>query len=256
MCTESQFREPRYAQWCRALKEIPALHRKLWEFVYTLQVLETAGLLQPGRRGLGFGCGREPLAALMAARGCEVVATDLDAAASAGHGWIETDQHAARLDDLNDRGICPPEQFERRVRFLSADMNAIPEALSGFDFVWSCCSLEHLGSIEHGLGFVRRAMRCLRPGGIAAHTTEFNLSSNLRTVESRDLSVFRRHDLERLVRDLKREGHSAWPLNFNPGDGPIDRYVDLPPYRSEPHLKLRLDRFVITSIGLVIQRAA
>ena len=255
MCTERQFREPAYAQWCRALKEVPMLHRKQWEFVYAMQVLETAGLLHPGRRGLGFGCGREPLAALIAARGCEVVATDLDAATAAGHGWVETEQHAARLDDLNDRGICPPEQFQQRVRFLHADMNAIPEALSDFDFVWSCCAFEHLGSIEHGLAFVRRAMRCLRPGGIAVHTTEFNLSSNQRTVESRDLSVFRRQDLERLVRDLEAAGHRPWPLNFNPGNGPLDRYVDLPPYRSEPHVRLRLDRFVITSIGLVIQRA-
>ncbi len=255
LCTEGQLREPAYARWCRELKEVPALHRKQWEFAYAMQVLEAAGLLQPGRRGLGFGCGREPLAALMAALGCEVVAMDLDAAAAAGHGWIETDQHAARLEDLNDRGICPPELFARRVRFRPADMNAIPEDLAGFDFVWSCCAFEHLGSIEHGLAFVRRAMRCLRPGGIAVHTTEFNLSSNQRTAESRDLSVFRRQDLERLVRDLEAAGHRPFPFNFNAGNGPLDRYVDLPPYRSEPHVRLRLDRFVITSIGLVIQRA-
>ena len=51
----------------------------------------------------------------MAARGCTVVATDLDHETAAGHGWIETEQHAARLDDLNDRGLCPPEAFRERV---------------------------------------------------------------------------------------------------------------------------------------------
>lgn len=258
LCTGSQFREPAYARWCRALREFPTLHRKQWEFVYALQVLETANLLQPGRRGLGFGCGREPLAAAMAARGCEIVATDLDATTAAEHGWIKTDQHAAQLEDLNDRGICPAELFARRVRFQPANMNAIPEEFGGFDFVWSSCAFEHLGSIEHGLAFVQRAMRCLRPGGIAVHTTEFNLSSNLRTIESRDLSAFRRQDLERLVGRLEEEGHRVWPLNFNPGSGPIDRYVyvDLPAQRPQPHLKLRLGRFVFTSIGLAIQRGA
>ena len=56
---------------------------------------------------------------------------------------------------------------------------------------------------------------------------------------------------------LEEEGHRVWPVNFNPGSGPIDRYVyvDLPPYRPELHLKLRLGRFVFTSIGLAIQRA-
>jgi 2-polyprenyl-3-methyl-5-hydroxy-6-metoxy-1,4-benzoquinol methylase len=208
LCTEGQFRERLYAHWTRAFHETPVAHRKQWEFVYLLQVLEVAGMLAPGRRGLGFGCGREPLAALMASRGCDVLATDLDAATAAGHGWIETDQHAARLEDLNDRGICPADVFAQRAQYRAVDMNAIPDDLKEFDFVWSSCAFEHLGSLEHGLAFVRRAMRCLRPGGIAVHTTEFNLSSNLRTLESPDLSVFRRQDIERLFRQLEAEGHA------------------------------------------------
>ena len=256
LCTQSQFNEPEYLRWCRALREIPGLRRKQWEFVYAIQVLESAGMLQPGRRGLGFGCGREPLeplVALLAARGCEVVATDQHATMVAGHGWIETDQHSASPVDLNDRGICPPELFARNVNFQAIDMNDISPDLVGFDFVWSCCSFEHLGSIEKGLEFVRRAMHCLRPGGIAVHTTEFNLTSNLRTIESTDRSIFRRQDLERLVRRLEEDGHRVRPFNFNPGTGPVDRYVDLPPYRHEPQLKLRLDRFVFTSIGLAVE---
>ena len=254
LCTASQFAEPTYRRWCRALREPPTLGRKQWEFVWLLQCLDRAGKLAPGRRGLGFGCGREPLAAAMAARGCTVVATDLDHETAAGHGWIETGQHAARLDDLNDRGLCLPEAFRERVEFRPQDMNAISEDLTGFDFVWSSCAFEHLGSIERGLAFVTRAMQCLKPGGLAVHTTEFNLSSNGPTVESEDLSVFRRQDIERLVRALEREGHRVWPLNLQPGTGPVDRYVDVPPYRSEPHLKLRLSRFVITSIGIAIER--
>ena len=255
LCTRSQFHESLYASWCREIGEVPMLHRKQWEFVYLLQVLETAGMLQAGRRGLGFGCRREPLAAAMAARGVEVVATDLDPAPATGHGWIETDQYAAQLEDLNSRGICPPQVFAQRVSFRPADMNAIPDDLVGFDFVWSSCAFEQLGSIEHGLRFVRRAMRCLRPGGIAVHTTQFNLSSNVRTLESRDLSVFRRKDIERVIAQLEEEGHRAWPRNLNPGSSPVDHYVDLPPFRSEPHLKLKLGRFVSTSIGLAIQHA-
>ena len=255
LCTEGQFREAVYARWCREIRELPVLHRKQWEFVYVLQVLEQSGLLIPGLRGLGFGCGREPLAAYFATRGCTIVATDLDAAAAHGHGWVETDQHATRLEDLNDRKICPDDLFAERVSFRPADMNAIPADATGFDFVWSCCAFEHLGSIEHGLRFVRAAMRCLRPGGIAVHTTEFNLSSNLRTIESPDLSVFRRQDIERLAASLTATGHRVAPLNLHPGAGPIDRYVDLPPYRNEPHLKLRLNQFVLTSIGLTVHKA-
>ncbi len=110
LCTARQFAEAPYREWCRAIREPPTLHRKQWEYAWLLQCLERSGKLQPGRRGLGFGCGREPLAAAMAARGCEIVATDLDQEMAAGHGWIETGQHAQRLDDLNERGICPHER--------------------------------------------------------------------------------------------------------------------------------------------------
>ncbi|HEY2967231.1 MAG TPA: FkbM family methyltransferase [Casimicrobiaceae bacterium] len=254
LCTESQLREPVYLTWCDAMREAPTLHRKQWEFVYILQALASRGMLEPGRRGLGFGCGREPLAAVMANRGCEIVATDLDATAAAGLGWIETDQHSSALEELNVRGICDPEQFSQRVSFRTEDMNRISPELQGFDFVWSSCAFEHLGSIRRGLDFVVNAMRCLRPGGVAVHTTEFNLTSNYRTIEAHNLVFFRRYDIEQLIGALKHAGHVVAPLNLNPGSGSLDRFVDLPPYRSEPHLRLRMDRYVATSIGLIIER--
>jgi FkbM family methyltransferase len=254
LCTESQLREPVYRVWCDALREAPTLHRKQWEYVYILQALAIRGMLEPGRRGLGLGCGCEPLAAAMASRGCEIVATDLDATAAAGLGWIETDQHASALEDLNARGICDPELFRQRVSFRAEDMNRISPDLLNFDFVWSSCAFEHLGSIRHGLEFVVNAMRCLRSGGVAVHTTEFNLTSNYRTVETHNLVVFRRYDMEQLIRTLEHAGHAVASLNLNPGSGPVDRFVDLPPYRSEPHLRLRMDRYVLTSIGLIIER--
>ncbi|MEP7181737.1 MAG: class I SAM-dependent methyltransferase [Betaproteobacteria bacterium] len=253
LCTQGQFAEPAYLRWCTELREPPALKRKQWEFVYILEVLDRQGLLAPGRRGLGFGCGREPLAAVMANRVCEIVATDLAADAAKGLGWMETDQHAAGIDDLNDRGICDPARFRDRVSFRSADMNAIAADLVGFDFVWSSCAFEHLGSIGHGQRFVVNAMRCLKPGGIAVHTTEFNLSSNYRTIEAHNLVVYRRSDIERLVALLDAAGHVVAPLNLNPGAGELDRHVDLPPYRTEPSLRLKLDNHVFTSLGLVVR---
>jgi len=253
LCTEGQFREPVYADWCTELHETVMMHRKQWEFVYILQALQIHGKLQPGMRGLGFGCGKEPLAAVMAKRGCEVVATDLDAAAVVGKGWAESGQHASQLEDLNARGICEPEQFRSLVSFRAQNMNEISPDLTGFDFVWSSCAFEHVGSIARGLQFVMNAMRCLKPGGIAVHTTEFNLTSNFTTLETPDLVIFRKHDIEHLVRQLERSGHEVQPLNLNPGSGELDRHVDLPPYKQEPHLRLMLDRYVTTSIGLIVR---
>lgn len=43
-----------------------------------------------------------------------------------------------------------------------------------------------------------------------------------------------------------------WFGAFKPdGSGP---FVDLPPYRDNPHLRIKLRRFVTTSVGLIVRR--
>jgi hypothetical protein len=60
--------------------------------------------------------------------------------------------------------------------------------------------------------------------------------------------------MEELISTLEHAGYAVASLNLNPGSGPVDRFVDLPPYRSETHLRLRMDRYVFTSIGLIVER--
>ncbi len=251
LCTASQFAEPAYARWCEEIGEVPRSHRKQWEFVFILQTLARHGMLSPGRSGIGFGVGEEPLPALMARHGVAVIATDLAPEAAAGKGWVETAQHAASRDQLNARGICPPDDFDRLVRFRPADMTDLPTDLEPADFCWSACAFEHLGSIEAGLEFVIGSTRLLRPGGLAVHTTEFNCSSDDATLVDGPTVLFRRRDILTLQERLRRIG-CRMVLNFNQGDQPIDRHIDLPPYAAENHLKLRIEQWVVTSIGLTI----
>ncbi|MBB5496882.1 cyclopropane-fatty-acyl-phospholipid synthase family protein [Paraburkholderia sp. MM5384-R2] len=254
-CTASQCVEERYRYWCREMKSPARLARKQWEFVYTLEALAQSGMLVPGKHGLGFGCGGEPLSAVMAKHGATIVATDLYTAEAIEKGWATTQQHASTLAALNSYGICDARRFTRLVSFEFADMNAIPAKFAdAFDFVWSCCAFEHLGSIRHGLDFVRNAARCLKPGGVAVHTTEFNLSSNDATLEDPGCVIFRKRDMELLHSELEADGYHVAPFNFNPGSKPIDRHIDAPPYAASPHLKLRLKGYVATSFGLVIHK--
>jgi cyclopropane fatty-acyl-phospholipid synthase-like methyltransferase len=44
----------------------------------------------------------------------------------------------------------PARHVRRACRFRRADMNAMPDTLGQFDFVWSACAFEHLGSIRQG----------------------------------------------------------------------------------------------------------
>jgi hypothetical protein len=112
---------------------------------------------------------------------------------------------------------------------------------------------EHCGSIEQGKSFILNQMKCLRPGGVAIHTTEYNLSSNHSTVEDGGTVLYRQSDIEWMVSALREAGHSI-TIDFTPGREMVESYVDLPPYKLQPHLRLLLADYVCTSIGLIITR--
>lgn len=252
-CRAEHFLLPLFEHWCKALKQELRFHRKLWEFVYIVQVLHERNCLMEGARGLGFAVGQEPLADFFASRGVEVLATDLDPTIGAEKGWAETNQLAFDKWSLY-RGICAKSQFDYLVSFANLDMNHIPGDIGEFDFCWSACSLEHLGSIEKGARFLEESLRPLRPGGLSVHTTEFNVSSDDATVDNEGTVIFRRRDIKAIAARLRELGHEVAPLNFYPGAHALDAYVDLPPYKDDPHLKLRLAGFACTSIGLIITK--
>jgi hypothetical protein len=254
LCTQAQYDSPAMRHWIAELKEQPHYHSKLWEYSFILQAISERGLMTPGKKGIGFGVGQEPLPSVFAKHGVEILATDLDLATATKDGWANSEQYMSSLEVLNQRGIASDEEFHRLVKAANVDMTKIPDTLQGFDFTWSTCALGHLGNLEKGMQFIEDSLKTLKPGGIAVHTTELNLSSDTDTIESPRTSVYRRHDIEELVRRLTAEGHEVH-VNFNIGNGPLDRYVDERPYTSDKHLRLRLGPYAATSLGIVIRKS-
>jgi hypothetical protein len=253
-CRQESFDQPYFTYWAGRLALPPGYHRKTWEHVFICQALWERGLLTEGHRGVGFGVGREPLAAYFASQGCGILATDLDPENAHSSGWSKTQQHAVGLETVWFPNLCARPDFDARVQFRPCDMSAVPDDLEGYDFCWSACALEHLGSIDAGLAFIERSLGCLKPGGWAVHTTEFNLSSDSHTLSSGGTVLFRRQDFERLAARLTAQGHIVAPFDFDPGFAPLDRYIDVAPYRSSPHLKLALEGYATTSFGLIVQK--
>ena len=252
--TFNQFGEEEYSYWCKELKTVPRYHRKQWEFVYILQVLNKYDLLKKGMKGLGFGVGKEPVPDLLAGRDVEVLCTDLSPEKQVAGAWIESNQHSIKKKDLRFRYISSAFQFKKNVSFSFVDMNDIPDDLEGFDFTWSACACEHLGSIENGISFIKNSLRCLNPGGVAVHTTEFNVSSDDDTVIEGSTVLFRKKDMEAMADELRKEGHSI-ELNFNTGAQPLDSFYDIPPYSENIHLKLLIEKYITTSFGVVVKKA-
>jgi len=255
LCREQHFHLPLYTYWCGCLAETPRFHRKQWEFVYISQVLYERGYIKGGLSAIGFGVGKEPLVPYFASQGVRVLATDLDLERAVKLGWADTNQHSNDLLTMNEQGLCEDEKFLNNTKFKNVDMNNIPSDLDKVDFCWSSCAFEHLGSIRKGLDFVINSARLLKPGGIAVHTTEYNVSSNDKTLDNNPAFViFRRKDIELLVHELAGEGYEVEAVDFSAGEDELERYVDLPPYIDEPHLRLELaGEYISTSLGIIIK---
>jgi SAM-dependent methyltransferase len=266
LCCQDDIEQDWLRYWLTQLHMAPVYHRKVWEDAFVMQALWNAEMLQQGRRGLGFAVGAESLPSYLASRDVDVLATDLDPADDRATVWANTAQHTSHLSQIFRPNLVNEHQFKRRCEYRSVDMNDITPELHGqFDFCWSVCALEHLGSIENGLAFIENSVLCLKPGGVAVHTTEFNLDDSGETIDQWPTVLFQRRHFEDLSARLAAHGHTLLAIDYNPGSGLMDRFVDLPPYASNqgwqmsaptsPHLRLSIDGFAVTSIGLIIRAA-
>lgn len=254
LCRMEDMQHPSYQRLCReALKQQPSLHRKQWEFVYIIDKLSKANCLSLGSRGLGFGVGTEPLASYFVSKGCEILATDAPGDL-VDDGWKKTSQHAAHIDSLFHSEIVDKALFKERCTFMSLDMNDYKSIPSGFDFHWSSCVIEHLGGIKKATEFVLESAKRLAPGGFAVHTTEFNLSSDNETIDQPGTCILRGFDISELTGLLQQLGFEMDPIILDPGQHPYNFHVDVPPFRSSVHLRLQLEGFSSTSIGLVVHK--
>ena len=262
--TQADIESDWVAYWSGEMKSPVIFHRKVWELTYVLQAIHEAGFMEEGRRGLGFGCGTEPLPSLMASKGLKITVTDLQPEKSAGLGWTTTGQHTSTLDHCFQPHLVSREDFARNVELEYVDMNNIPATLRDYDFCWSVCAYEHLGSIQAGIDFVVNSMDVLKPGGRAVHTTEFNFSDDVSTLETPQTVLFQKRHFIEIARRLRDLGHEVAELDFDIGDKPLDKFIDFPPFGDRmpgfvkeywgelyPHIKIALGGFCATCFGIV-----
>ncbi len=260
----AHFDEPEFLRWEAVISgrpepvapPLPFKHRKMWEFVFILAAVQAGGQYRPGARGIGFGVGSEPLSAAFARGGAEVVATDQPV--SQGRAWDSNGQLMHGLANLSHPQIIGDDELARRVTTRPVDMNELPPDLGRFDFMWSSCVIEHLGSPAHGLAFIRNAAALLNPGGVGVHTTELELVPRETTMDYGHCAVYRTDDLLELEQELRGDG---FEVDFNlhvPMDSPEDRFISpVDPKEPDPsHLKLVIGDSVSTSFGIVVRRPA
>jgi SAM-dependent methyltransferase len=262
ICTQNDFSEDWMHFWFHELRVPPFYHRKFWEYGYICQALFAEGKLAPQQSGIGFGCGVEPLPSLFVKYGAHVLATDLDQDHTDAEAWQLSKEHAASAEALRYRHICADEERLADIEFRTVDMKAIPRDLDGqFDFCWSTCAFEHLGTLANGLAFVENSLRTLRPGGVAAHTTEFTFNGG-EPIDNNPTVLYQAQHLTEFVARLRDQGYQVSDLDLASGSGVLDCFVDLPPFSHDlllmrlpnAHLKLAIDGYTCTSVGLIIKK--
>jgi SAM-dependent methyltransferase len=165
----TDWQQPSFQQAAAALQIAEPPSRKNWEFIQVYQGLQTLGILNESSRALGLGVGHEPLIYAFCNTCKEVIATDLYNSAT----WATAEMETEKVYHLN------PFPYERdRLTVRSMDMTAIDYPDESFDFVWSCCAVEHLNNFQDLHQLYREIHRVLRPGGIAALTTEFKIAGD------------------------------------------------------------------------------
>lgn len=248
VCTSKQFSEPIYYRLCKEIAQDKLFHRKQWEYIFILRALEQLCVLQSSFSGLGFGCGKEPLAAVMAKRSVDVICTDIEPVEKGDAYWGSTN-----VRDYFYEGICTWEQFEKHVSFRPANMNDIPDDLGIHEFhlVILCSRTSWFASTWNRF----RAQCQQMPEGrwrSSAHDRAQRRGRGGNVRERRSLLISEeRHPPH--AGAGRQQGNVFLPINFNMGSDELDKYVDLPPFNRNKHLKLLVEeKYVTTSIGFVI----
>lgn len=143
--------------------------RKVWEHIQVYRGLQQLGLLNDNTCALGLGVGQERLIYAFTNVCSAVVATDLYNSSN----WSTA---AMSVEEVYDQS---PFSYRRdRLTVQHMDMTQIEFPDTSFDVVWSCCSIEHVNSFADLHQVYREIHRVLKPGGVAALTTEYNLSNH------------------------------------------------------------------------------
>jgi hypothetical protein len=250
LCTAAQFSEAAFVEIAGAMALSTKLHRGIWESVWVASVLASHGCIAPGKRALGLGPQRERIAALLASRAMAVHVVRITETAEPSLSL----QHA--LLQLFYPEIIRIDDFDVLVGMQDGDsLDPVRGIAAEHDCVWSVGISRRLGSVAAVGNFIRRSLDALRPGGIAAHTLDINLSSEAKGGVVEGHLAFHRADLDALVLRLVRDGYEMLPINLYPGHDAADAVIDAPPF-GLPHLKVLAGLETVGSFGLAIRRPA
>jgi hypothetical protein len=275
LCSSEHFYLPDYHHFCYYIKYKPIMHRKIWEYFIINKNLEIHFNNKfYNKKGLGFAVGNEPLVPYFILKKNYITATDISKNNINYKKWFLTNQNIdigfnKYINPKSEKYMLDEETFNSYCEKLYINMNNLPKKINNnkYDFLWSSCALEHLGSVKKSFDFIIKSLKFLKKGGIAVHTTEYNYISNDKTLITEDCIIFLKSHFKILGKKLKKFGYKLLPINFNRENTFINNNVDVYPYNTvkdcklcnyilndnkKTHINLNISGYNSTSIFFVI----
>lgn len=159
-------------QFPQAVDNVHMQNRKTWEIAMAMYSFDKLGVVNDKSEILGIGAAKEETISMLSNHVKRVFATDiyLD-----GGSW----QHWYERELLVDARPYMGEKYNhKRVVWQHVDGRDLPYEDNSFDGVFSCSSLEHFGDESDIRKAIEEACRVLKPGGIAAISSEFKISGD------------------------------------------------------------------------------
>lgn len=225
-------------------------NRKVWEVSMALLSFDRMGLLNNNKEFLGIGVGKEETITVLSNHSRRVFATDIYLEPGTWNEWHSEDillNPSAHFDERINL---------KRVVFQHVDGRNLPYEDESFDGVFSCSSIEHFGDESEIRRSIEEVYRVLKPGGVAAISTEYKISSPDDQSGFDNVQLF---DEERLKR-VWIDGLNWTALDFLDSDYCKSEEIDFIRSINDvdyinsqfPHMILKKDKFKWTSVHLTL----
>lgn len=263
ICDAADFFDPEYLDVVKnRFLEAPVLHRKQWEFGMIFLTLKKAQMLEDNKRGLSMGSGKEVLLYAVARQVKHLNVTDLYSTESL---W-----ECAKTTDPDEfiRKNKPFPVEEDKISAQRMDMRHLAFADCAFDFAYSSCAFEHIGTDDDFLQHLNEVYRVLKDGGVYVLTTEFTCEKE--TVPIPNNYIFSAEHLDRVIGASKFVPESRFDarLSEQSANFPMPGRVDDLSYRGDvdfgrtlasacviPHVQLLSGKHHVTSCLLVLKKS-
>lgn len=152
--------------------DVAFLNRKTWEIGMAIYSFDRFNMLTGDLEFLGIGAAKEETISILSNCAKRVFATDIYLNQGT---WMDWHDGQLLIDARQQMGS---NYNHRRVVWQHVDGRDLPYEDNSFDGIFSCSSIEHFGTEEEIRKSIEEVCRVLKPGGVAAISSEYKISGD------------------------------------------------------------------------------